>query len=191
MMKNFFVLIFLFAFTSFAHNYAQADSEDLTDILSTKELAREFHIPSGAGQDLYRIGSVRLQIIVHKALVNETLEVILDGKTLYSWPTSTGRDQYETAPSGEHDYTTTHEGTFRIFKMVKNYMSIEWQAPMYDALFFDGGIAIHGISADHYAQLGTPVSGGCVRLDQANAATLWDIVHQIGTRHTVVIVTSK
>jgi lipoprotein-anchoring transpeptidase ErfK/SrfK len=186
-MKNFFVLFFVFVFSSYAH----AASEDLTDILSTKELAREFHIPSGAGHDLHRIGSVRLQIIVHKALVNETLEVILDGQTLYSWPTSTGRDQDETAPSGEHDYTTTHEGTFRIFKMVQNYMSIEWKAPMFDAMFFDGGIAIHGISADHYAQLGTPVSGGCVRLDQTNAATLWDLVHQIGTRHTVVIVTSR
>ena len=95
----------------------------------------------------------------------------------------------ETVPSGEYDFTGTPVGQYHIFKMVEKYESEEWKAPMTDAMFFKGGIAIHGISPDHYDLLGTPASGGCVRLTLENATVLWDLVHNVGTRHTLVTVT--
>jgi hypothetical protein len=170
---------------------AYAVTVDLPDLLTKAQLADEFGISPGEGQDVSMLRSTRLQIVIHKALVNETMEVMLDGALLYTWPTATGRDQWETAPSGERDFTSTPEGQFRIFKLVKDYVSREWKAPMFDAMFFNGGIAIHGTTPDHYAELGTPSSGGCVRLTKENADILWDEVHAIGTSNTLVIVTSK
>jgi lipoprotein-anchoring transpeptidase ErfK/SrfK len=188
-MKILLGLIFVSAFLP----YTAIAQVDLSDLLSPTEMAQEFNIDVNAGSDFTDfsvMNTVHLQIVVHKAPVAENLEVILDGTTLYIWPTSTGRNQWETSPSGEHYFTETKEGTFRIFKMVENYWSVQWRAPMSDAMFFDAGNAIHGTTPDHYSQLGTPASGGCVRLDQANAATLWALVRKTGANHTLVIVTS-
>jgi hypothetical protein len=170
---------------------AFAQETELPDLLTTRELATEFGISPSDGQDLSMLRSNRLQIVVHKALINDTLVVILDGKTLFTWPTSTGREQWETATNGQRDFTATPAGQFHIFRMVKDYESKEWGGPMFDAMFFNGGIAIHGTTSNHYGLLGTPASGGCVRLTKENADLLWEQVRAVGTRNTVVMVTSE
>jgi len=42
-------------------------------------------------------------------------------------------------------------------------MSYTWNAPMPNAVFFIGGIAIHAAAKSAYTNLGTRASGGCVR----------------------------
>jgi lipoprotein-anchoring transpeptidase ErfK/SrfK len=57
-------------------------------------------------------------------------------------------------------------------------------APMPHALFFEGGLAIHGTNA--IRQLGRPASHGCVRLSPGNARTLFDLVRQHGGAQVVI-----
>ena len=57
-------------------------------------------------------------------------------------------------------------------------------SPMPHALFFEGGLAIHGTSA--IRQLGRPASHGCVRLAPRNAQTLFELVRQHGGAQVVV-----
>jgi lipoprotein-anchoring transpeptidase ErfK/SrfK len=54
------------------------------------------------------------------------------------------------------------------------------------AIFFHGGIAIHG--SYEIAQLGGPASHGCVRLHPANAAVLFGLVREEGMRNTTIVV---
>jgi len=78
--------------------------------------------------------------------------VMVDGAAVHSWPVSTARQGYET-PAGSY-YVQRME---RMWHSRKYHMS-----PMPHALFFEGGLAIHGTSA--IRQLGRPASHGCVRL---------------------------
>ena len=93
-------------------------------------------------------------------------------------PVSTGRFGYGT-PSG----------TYHPFRMEATYFSKEWDdAPMPHSIFFTPrGHAIHGTL--HTANLGLPVSHGCVRLSPDNAATLYSLVSAQGMSHTTVVVT--
>jgi lipoprotein-anchoring transpeptidase ErfK/SrfK len=59
-------------------------------------------------------------------------------------------------------------------------------APMPHSIFFYGGYAIHGTY--EIAELGHPVSHGCVRLDPGNAAILFDLVAREGSRNTTIVV---
>ncbi len=54
------------------------------------------------------------------------------------------------------------------------------------AIFFNRGIAIHATS--NVEELGTPASGGCVRVETTNAAALWNLIRSIGTSNTVIVV---
>jgi lipoprotein-anchoring transpeptidase ErfK/SrfK len=60
--------------------------------------------------------------------------------------------------------------------MERQYVSKEWDdAPMpYSIFFTKRGHAIHGSS--HTKELGRAVSHGCVRLNPANAAKLFQLV---------------
>ena len=56
-------------------------------------------------------------------------------------------------------------------------------APMPHAVFFNGGVAVHGTNAT--GLLGQPASHGCVRLHPQHAAILFDLVQsrpRSGTR---------
>src|SRR4051812_16742060 len=87
----------------------------------------------------------------------QSLSVTRDGRTLYTWPVSTGRTDHAT-PSG----------TFTAFRMEADHLSKEWDdAPMPHSIFVTKqGHAIHG-SFD-IKRLGSPASHGCVRLAPAN-----------------------
>jgi L,D-transpeptidase catalytic domain len=187
-MKLFLLPALALLFSINASASVSSSGIELPDLLSTDELAQEF---SGfPDEDLGPIPfrSDRLQITVNKALEDETLVVTLDGTELYSWPTSTGSEEWVDTPSGSHEFTETPDGQFRIRKMVKDYVSRTWRAPMPNAMFFNRGIAIHGTT--HEDLLGKPVSGGCVRLSLADAETLWNLVKETGARNTLIIVQS-
>jgi hypothetical protein len=105
------------------------------------------------------------------------MSVDVDGQRLYDWRVSTGRPGYETP-----------NGVFRPNRMDADHFSDEYEsAPMPHAIFFDlHGHAIHG----SFDPVGHPAaSHGCVRLDPANAATLFDLVQKEHMANTTVEIT--
>jgi hypothetical protein len=104
----------------------------------------------------------------------QRMSVDVDGQHLYDWRVSTGKPGYDT-PNGE----------FRPNRMDADHYSREYgSAPMPHAIFFDlNGHAIHG----SYDTIGRPAaSHGCVRLDPANAAKLFDLVKEKHMANTEV-----
>lgn len=96
----------------------------------------------------------------------------------HSWPVSTGRIYPGDARSGP-----TPLGIFNVDD--RRYRP-GWGAPgMFNALYIDlhysggraSGVAIHGTTPAQYRKLGRVDSHGCVRMHQANARQVWDIVH--------------
>jgi len=107
----------------------------------------------------------------------QRMSVDVDGERVYEWRVSTGRPGYDTP-----------NGTFRPNRTDAEHFSQEYDnAPMPDAIFFDlNGHAIHG----SYEPVGRPAaSHGCVRLDPANAAKLFDLVIEEGLANTTVEIT--
>ncbi|HEX2137036.1 MAG TPA: L,D-transpeptidase [Microvirga sp.] len=105
-------------------------------------------------------------VLAHIDNSTQRMIVLVDGVPVYSWPVSTARVGYET-PAGSY-YVQRME---RMWYSRKYHMS-----PMPHALFFEGGLAIHG--TNEVRQLGRPASHGCVRLSPQNARTLFELVRQ-------------
>jgi hypothetical protein len=113
-------------------------------------------------------------ILIQVDQSTQQMSVDVDGQHLYDWRVSTGRPGYDTP-----------NGAFRPNRMDANHFSKEYDnAPMPHAIFFDlHGHAIHG----SYDPIGHPAaSHGCVRLDPANATTLFNLVAQEGMAKTKV-----
>jgi hypothetical protein len=116
-------------------------------------------------------------ILIQVDQSTQHMSVDVDGEHLYDWRVSTGRPGYETP-----------NGAFRPNRMDADHFSDEYDsAPMPDAIFFDlHGHAIHG----SFDPIGHPAaSHGCVRLDPANAAKLFDLVKEEGLAKTTVEIT--
>jgi L,D-transpeptidase-like protein len=116
-------------------------------------------------------------ILIQVDQSTQHMSVNVDGQRLYDWRVSTGRPGYETP-----------NGSFRPNGMDEDHFSDEYEsAPMPDAIFFDlHGHAIHG----SFDPIGHPAaSHGCVRLDPANAAKLFDLVKERGMANTTVEIT--
>jgi hypothetical protein len=113
-------------------------------------------------------------ILIQVDQSTQHMSVDVDGRHLYDWSVSTGKPGYDTP-----------DGDFRPNRMDADHFSKEYDnAPMPHAIFFDlHGHAIHG----SYGPIGHPAaSHGCVRLDPANAAKLFDLVKQEGMANTHV-----
>lgn len=117
---------------------------------------------------------------------SQSMEVSLDGRTLYNWRVSTGREKWEIAKSGRRYFSATPTGTWRPTVLYRNYYSNTWFTNMPYAIFFVDGIAIHGIDPALNRQLGSPASGGCVRLQTANARKLYELVEKVGRANTLI-----
>jgi len=121
--------------------------------------------------------SAQANILIQIDQSTQRMSVDIDGEHLYAWRVSTGRPGYDTP-----------NGTFRPNRMDADHFSQEYDnAPMPNAIFFDlNGHAIHG----SYDPVGQPAaSHGCVRLDPANAAKLFDLVEGEGMANTTVEIT--
>jgi hypothetical protein len=110
----------------------------------------------------------------------QTLTVTHDGRTLHTWPVSTGRPGHAT-PSGR----------FTALRMEAEHFSKEWDdAPMPHSVFFtQQGHAIHG--STEVRRLGSPVSHGCVRLAPGNATKLFTLVKHEGLANTRVVLSGN
>ena len=105
---------------------------------------------------------VPLLIAVDKR--NQRMVVTVDSQPRFKWWVSTGAPGYAT-PSGH----------YKVSWLDEHHKSKQYNdAPMPDAIFFDGGKAIHGFAGS----IGGPASHGCVRLSTGNAKTLFRLVEQ-------------
>jgi lipoprotein-anchoring transpeptidase ErfK/SrfK len=108
---------------------------------------------------------------------HQRMRVYVDGEEAYSWPVSTGRPGYATPP-----------GDFKPDRMHARYFSRKYHnAPMPYAVFFNGGVAVHGTT--EIRRLGKPASHGCVRLHPDNAWAFFTLVKHHGLDNSRVVVT--
>lgn len=117
------------------------------------------------------------EIVARINLAQQRMEVSVDGVKRYTWRVSTGRDGYR-----------TQAGTYQPFAQTPYYYSKKWNMALpYLISIGEDGTAIHGTSQTR--NLGNTASHGCIRLDTANAATLYKLVEANGMFSTTVIVT--
>ena len=116
-------------------------------------------------------------VIVAKVdLSQQRMNVYVNGKREYVWPVSTGKKGWPTPT-----------GSFRPYKMHRNYYEKYWRANLPYLVAVYRGIAIHGTNATH--KLGRPASHGCIRLSIGNASKFYSLVEKHGLRNTRVVVT--
>lgn len=109
-------------------------------------------------------------------LARQTMTVKVGGETRYSWPISSGVAAF-----------ATPTGNFRPQWTAKMWYSRKYDmAPMPNAVFINGGVAVHGTS--HTKYLGSPASHGCIRLAPSHAATFYNLVQRHGMGRTRVSV---
>lgn len=113
----------------------------------------------------------------------EIVLVTLDGQLTHVWATSTAQS-YKFRKHKTRGLVRPHtpEGTgFRPQSLVKDKSSTVYgdgkTINMPYSIFFNGGIALHGTTWDHYKELGQKDSGGCSRLYVPNAIQLWNYVN--------------
>ena len=129
------------------------------------------------------ISENRVVIVINKASRGaeaQTLKVIENGVEVMNVKVSTGKEERVTATSGRTYVSTTPKGFFRPTKMYKDYLSYTWNAPMPNAVFFIGGIAIHATGTSNYSKLGTRASGGCVRTTLEDSLKIRELVMESG-----------
>jgi lipoprotein-anchoring transpeptidase ErfK/SrfK len=137
-------------------------------------LALALGVMAASGAAQARRGGDGLQVNVDVG--GQTMEVYVDGKLRHRWPVSTGRDGYETPG-----------GSYRPQRLEKEWYSRQYDnAPMPNAVFFNGGYAIHG--TNDTKRLGRAASHGCVRLHPTHAAQLYNLVEGHGSGRTRIVV---
>jgi hypothetical protein len=119
-------------------------------------------------------------IRISKAANGQKMWVWQYGVQTQIFPVSTGREQWEIAKSGRRYFTGTPVGWYKPQALIRKHWSNTWEAYMEFSVFFVGGVAMHATTPDHYPQLGTRASGGCVRLHKTNAQFIFELVSSQG-----------
>ena len=168
------------------------DAPDISDQASPGQVAEEFGY--SARSRVQAPTNARLQILIDKSVrsssspTGQTMEIYLDGYLYYVFDVSTGREKREMPKSGRGYFSKTPTGTYGIYNRRKRHWSRTWRAWMPNAQFIIGGIAIHATSEEHYRELGTRASGGCIRLRLDDSKAVWDLVNEVGVVNTAVTV---
>ena len=145
--------------TTFFGN-AESEKKSAAEVAKKEHVAEPLHPTLTASVDLSR----------------QTMTVSVNGESRYRWPISSGTSKYPT-PTG---------------KFLPQWKSRMWYSKKYDnspmpnAVFINGGVAVHGTY--HTAALGSPASHGCIRLSPANAKTFYNLVERHGMMRTRVSV---
>jgi hypothetical protein len=127
---------------------------------------------SSAAFSPFATRSISGPISITVDLTTQEMDVVANGRTIYTFDVSTGRKGY-----------TTPTGKFRPIRMHTMWYSSKYEnAPMPYSIFFYGGYAIHGTT--DIKHLGQVASHGCVRLHPDNAETLFNLVKKVGMENT-------
>lgn len=115
-------------------------------------------------------------VVARVDISKQTMTVTHNGVLKYRWRVSTAR-------SGK----VTPTGTWTAKWLSKNHKSSRYRgAPMPYSIFYNGNYAVHG--TNQVSRLGRPASAGCVRLDTANAATLFSLAKREGLKNVRIVV---
>ncbi len=189
----------------------------LDDLMSPDEIAAEIGLPTqeekwmngdydglvwNVARTKQNLKNRDLQILVTKS--NQQMQVFQNGRLIWTFDVTTARNRQEKAPSGKRYFSATRPGTFTIDWTTRMHRSNTWGgARMPFSMFFNGGIAIHGTTPDHYEELGKPPgkyfinsrgkkqlagSGGCVRLHPDNAKKLYELVERLGKKNVAITI---
>ena len=113
-------------------------------------------------------------VVAKVDLGGQEMNVYVDGKLRHSWSIASGRRGYDTPT-----------GSYRPQRLEREWYSRQYDdAPMPYSVFFSGGYAIHG----GYGRMGRPASHGCIRLQTANAATLFKLISSHGAGSTRIVI---
>ncbi|MBL7663833.1 MAG: L,D-transpeptidase [Bacteriovoracaceae bacterium] len=118
------------------------------------------------------IEEVHLVIVINKSTLGpdaQTLTMYESGEAMFRTKISTGREKEEINKTERKVFTTTPTGVFRPTRLYTEYHSKSWDGSMPNAVFFNGGIAIHGTYHSEYRKLGSRASAGCIRMRQEEA----------------------
>jgi len=116
-------------------------------------------------------------VVARVSISDQTMTVLQNGVVKHRWRVSTAR-------KGK----VTPHGSWTAKWLSKNHRSSRYNnAPMPYAIFYSGNYAVHG--TNQVSRLGRPASAGCVRLDTANAATLFAIAQRVGLKNLRIVVT--
>ncbi len=128
--------------------------------------------PSAAAPAQKSSSAAQTTLVTRIDLSSQSMTVSYDGKVQHRWDISSGRSEFPTP-----------RGTYRPQWTSKMWYSRKYDnAPMPHAVFFVGGVAVHGTQS--ISMLGRPASHGCIRLAPANAAKFYALVHQHGLKRT-------
>ena len=119
-----------------------------------------------------------IQVVVDRKQQFMTVSVNGSFVPEFVWLVSSGRPHMPT-PVGEY---TPH------WMAVRHRSKHYHHASMPYAINFFDGDAIHATTGNELAQLGTPVSHGCVRIAPENAALLYGMVQQVGMKNLTIII---
>lgn len=176
-----FITLISFCTTSFAidfENYIDLDGMNY-DIESLPAEMYEPQIePFSAEQvfDAYGVDVVsEFPVVILVSKSSQTATVYNFGSIVNTFQISTGRERWETAKSGRQYLTTTPTGWYSPMRYVREHWSRTWDALMEYAIFFNGGVALHATTPEHFNELGTKASGGCVRMHPDNARWFWNL----------------
>jgi len=115
-------------------------------------------------------------LLVYIDRSSQHMDVVIDGVRRFRWPVSTGRRGLGTPG-----------GVFHPQMLARTWFSRRYyNSPMPYSIFFHRGYAIHG--THELSRLGGPASHGCVRLHPHNAAILFSLVREEGSRNTRIVV---
>ncbi len=125
-------------------------------------------LSSAAADNALAAVSVRIQ------LSTQQMDVVVDGEHFATWPVSTARRGYRT-PIGSY-------APYALERM--HYSRLYDNSPMPYSIFFLTGYAIHGTY--EVANLGRPVSHGCIRLSPDHARSLYELIQAQGRHNTTI-----
>lgn len=109
----------------------------------------------------------------------QTAKVYHLGKLVYQYNVSTGSRKTKTTTSGRKYIAQTPAGFYRPKSAYKDYYSYTFfGSTMPYAVFFNGGIALHGTT--HLSELGTRDSGGCVRFHPEDIKVVNELIRTTG-----------
>lgn len=152
---------------------AGAPSAEATELSPMAGMDRELAAPIDVTQYFPVV------VLVNKANSGptaQTMKVYHRGVLTYTFKVSTGRETPENAKSGRQYFSTTSVGWYAPTRTYDKYYSNTWLAWMNNSIFFNGGLALHATTPDHFKELGHRASGGCVRLHPKDAKVLYDLV---------------
>jgi hypothetical protein len=132
----------------------------------------------------------RVQIVVNKSMKErgyQYLQVKVDGSVVYDAPVSTAWEREAKAKTRTYK-AYTPVGQFFPDGMQEKRFSNTWQVWLKHVIRFSGGIWLHATTPDHFMELGSPASGGCVRVYPSDAEQIYRIVTQYGMNNTAITV---